>query len=181
VLDRLASLLEKPLVIREPLATLDAIVVLGAPLGPGDSLSPLVAERCAAAAALWHAGAARYVVATGGTTRGAGRAEADAMAEALHDLGVPGVIVERESRTTLDNARLTAPLLRARGARSVWLVTQPFHGRRSARLFRGVGLDAHVWHIADSIEYHDRRRAMRWLVREYAAWARLLVSPPVPS
>ena len=181
MLDRLAALLEKPLVIREPLATLDAIVVLGAPLGPGDTLSPALAERCAAAAALWHAGAGRFVAATGGTTRGARRAEADVIADALHALGVPGVIVERASRTTLDNARLTAPLLRARGVRSVWLVTQPFHGRRSARLFRGAGHEAHVWHIADSIEYRDRRRAMRWLVREYAAWARLLVRPRLPS
>jgi uncharacterized SAM-binding protein YcdF (DUF218 family) len=115
------------------------------------------------------------VVATGGVTRGAVRAEADAMAEALAELGVVDVVAECGSRTTIDNARLTKPMLDARGIRSLWLVTQPFHGRRSARLFRSVGFDAHVWHIADSLQYRDRRRAVRWLVREYAAWARLLV------
>jgi uncharacterized SAM-binding protein YcdF (DUF218 family) len=90
-------------------------------------------------------------------------------------LGVTEVLVERASRSTLDNARLTRPLLEARGVRSLWVVTQPFHGRRSARVFRRAGFDAHVWHITDSIEYRDRRRALRWLVREYAAWAGLLV------
>jgi uncharacterized SAM-binding protein YcdF (DUF218 family) len=175
VLDRIARMLERPLVIREPFATLDAIVVLGAPLGPGGALSPIAFERVAAAAALWHAGGGRLVVATGGVTRGAVRAEADAMAEALGELGVPGVIAERTSRSTLDNVRLTTPVLAAHGVRSLWVVTQPFHGRRSARLFRGAGFDAHVWHVADSIQYRDRRRAVRWLIREYASWVRLLV------
>jgi uncharacterized SAM-binding protein YcdF (DUF218 family) len=171
VLDRIVRLLERPLVLREPFVALDAIVVLGAPLAPDGALSPAVAERVAAAAALWRAGGGRVVVATGGVTRGAGRAEADAIAEALRALGVPGVLVERGSRTTRDNARLTRPLLEVRGVRSLWLVTQPFHGRRAARLFRRAGFDAHVWHIDDSLQYYDRRRALRWLVREYAAWA----------
>lgn len=137
----------------------------------------MLAERIAATAALWHAGAGRWVVATGGTTRGAVRAEADVMAEGLRDAGVPEdvLIVERASQTTDENARFTAAALASRGARSVWLVTQPFHGRRAARLFARAGLDAHVWHIADSLEYRDRRRAVRWLVREYAAWLALLV------
>jgi uncharacterized SAM-binding protein YcdF (DUF218 family) len=174
MLHRIARALERPLEIREPFVPRDAIVVLGAPLGPGGALSLLTRERAAAAAALWHAGGGRLVIATGGVTRGAPRAEADAIAEALAALGVPDVVVERASRTTRDNARLTRPLLEAHGARSLWLVTQPFHGRRSARLFRRAGFDAHVWHIADSIQYRDRRRAMRWLVREYAAWLRLL-------
>lgn len=173
MLDRIARALERPLEIREPFAALDAIVVLGAPLGPGGILSPLVRERAAAAAALWHAGGGRLVIASGGVTQGAPRAEADAIAEALTALGVPDVVTERASRTTRDNARLTKPLLDALGARSLWLVTQPFHGRRSARLFRRAGFDAHVWHIADSLQYCDRRRALRWLVREYAAWLRL--------
>jgi uncharacterized SAM-binding protein YcdF (DUF218 family) len=175
VLDRIASLLERPLVVREPFCALDAIVVLGAPLGPGDTLTPILAERVAAAAALWRAGGGRLVVASGGVTGGA-VAEAEAIAGGLRALGVLDVVTECSSRTTRENARLSKPMLEARGVRSLWIVTQPFHGRRSARLFRAAGFDVHVWHIADSVEYRDRRRAVRWLVREYAAWARLLVS-----
>lgn len=172
----LASLLERPLVVREPLRPLDAIVVLGAPLGPRGTLSPILEERVEAGAALWRAGGGKLVVATGGTTTG-GRPEAAAMAEALRARGVAGVLVEDASRTTAENARCVAALLAPHGARSIWLVTQPFHGRRAARLFRAAGFDAHVWHIEDSLEYRDRRRALRWLVREYAAWLKVFASP----
>ena len=175
VFDRIARWLERPLEIREPFAKRDAIVVLGAPLDDDGAVTSVGFERVAAAAALWHAGGGRIVVATGGVTHGAPRAEAEAMAEALGELGVPDVVVERTSRTTRENARLSRPLLDDRGVRSLWLVTQPFHGRRSARLFRDAGFDAHVWHIADSLQYRDRRRAVKWLVREYAAWAQLLI------
>jgi uncharacterized SAM-binding protein YcdF (DUF218 family) len=175
MIDLVARALEAPLVVREPFQPLDAIVVLGAPLGPNNTLSPPLAERVAAAAELYRAGGAPLVVATGGITHGAARAEADVLAEALLASSVPDVIVERESLTTADNARLTAALLAERNVRRVWLVTQPFHGRRAARVFRSAGFEPHVWHIDDSLEYSERGRAVRWLVREYAAWAKLLV------
>ena len=186
----LARLLEAPLVIDQPLerpasaegasmemtgerAARDAIVVLGAPLAPGGRLTPILEERVAAAAGLWRVGAATHVVATGGITHGAPRAEADALAEGLAAAGVPDVLVERDSLTTAENARFTARVLEPLGARRVWIVTQPFHGRRAALLFRRAGLEPRVWHIADSVQYRDRRRAVRWLAREYASWALL--------
>ncbi|HUJ63159.1 MAG TPA: YdcF family protein, partial [Kofleriaceae bacterium] len=153
------------------------IVVLGAPLHRG-ALSPIVAERVAAAVALYAAGGARRVVATGGVTRGAPHAEADAIARALVAAGIPedALVIEAASRTTADNARLTAAVLVPLGARRVWLVTQPFHARRAVREFRAAGLDPRAWHIADSVQHRDRARAVRWLVREYAAWAKLLLA-----
>lgn len=161
-------LLEAPLVVRgEPLRALDAIVVLGAPLRDGQLTPPLV-ERVEAAAALYHAGGASRVVATGGVTRSGHRAEAAAIAEGLLARGVPDVLVEDRSLTTAENAAFTARML---GPCAVWIVTQPFHGRRAARLFRRAGFDAHVWHIDGSLEYRDRRRALRWVAREYVAWA----------
>lgn len=170
-----ARLLEAPLAPRtSPVERRDAIVVLGAPLTPSGALTPVLEERVAAAAALYRAGGAPVVVATGGTTHGAPRAEADALAEALHAADVADVLVERESRTTAENARLTSRLLEPRSVRTVWIVTQPFHARRAERLFRAAGFDARAWHIIDSVQYRDRLRATRWLVREYAAWAKLL-------
>jgi uncharacterized SAM-binding protein YcdF (DUF218 family) len=166
----IARLLEAP---RHAFERLDAIVVLGAPLRRSGRLSPILEERVGAAAALYHAGAGRLVVATGGITEGAPRAEADAIAEALAAAGIPDVLVEREARSTAENARFTARLLAPLGARTVWIVTQPFHGRRAALLFRRAGLEPRVWHIADSVQYRDRRRARRWVAREYASWALL--------
>lgn len=176
MIDLVASALEAPLRIAHRLEALDAIVVLGAPLRPSGALSQILEERIAAAVALYHAGGAPLVIASGGTTNGAPRAEADAIAEGLRKAGVPDVITETRSRTTAENARYTAELLAGRSAKSVWLVTQPFHGRRAARLFRAVGLEPRVWHIENSVQYRDRRRAMKWLVREYAAWAKLAVT-----
>lgn len=174
MLDALARVLERPLRVADGLQPLDAIVVLGAPLHSSGALSRILEERVAAAAALYHAGGAPRVIASGGVTHGAPRAEAEAIAEGLRAAGVAEVIVEARSRTTAENARFTAELLAP--SASVWIVTQPFHGRRAAHLFRRVGLAPHVWHIADSLQYQDRRRALRWLVREYAAWTKLVVT-----
>jgi uncharacterized SAM-binding protein YcdF (DUF218 family) len=177
VSDRIARILEAPLVVAHPLQQLDAIVVLGAPLMPSGRLSEILQERVDAAVALWRAGGAPIVIASGGITHRAPRAEAVAVAEALRNAGIPDVLVEDRSRTTAENAELTAAILTQRGAKTVWLVTQPFHGRRSAHLFRRAGLSPCVWHIGDSIEYRDRTRALRWLLREYAAWGKLLAWP----
>jgi len=177
VLDWIAGALERPLVIVEPFRRLDAIVVLGAPLAPGDRLTAVLDERVRAAAELWRTGGAPIVVATGGVTAGARRAEADVIAEALRDHGVPddAIVVEAASRSTIENARFTVDQIGRDHA--VWLVTQPFHGRRAARAFRAAGLVPHVWHIADSLQYRHRGRAVRWLVREYVAWGRELLGP----
>jgi len=179
VLVRLAArLLEAPLAIpsqRGVIERLDAIVVLGAPLARDGSLTQVLAERVAATAELYHAGGAPLVLASGGATHGASRAEGDVLAEALHAAGVPDVIVERDSKTTVENARFSAKLLADRGVRRIWLVTQPFHGKRAAFVFRRAGLEPRIWHIEDSLQYRDRRKALRWLAREWASWGVLLV------
>jgi len=182
MIDLLARVLETPLTVKhalEPNAPLDAIVVLGAPLRRSGALSQILRERIVAAAALYHAGGASHVIATGGATHGAPRSEAEAIAEELKAAGVPDVIVESRSRTTAENARFTAALLAERlppgAVRTIWIVTQPFHGRRAARLFRDAGFEPRVWHIDDSLQYRERKRALRWLVREYAAWGKLFV------
>jgi uncharacterized SAM-binding protein YcdF (DUF218 family) len=163
----IARLLEWPLVVgaRDP-EPRDAIVVLGAPLRSDGSTTSVIDERVAAAVALWRAGGAARIVASGGVTGRAPRSEADAIAEALRAAGVPAtaIVIEDASRSTADNARLVAAQLAPLGARTVWIITQPFHGRRAARAFRAAGLDARVWHIAAS------RPRIRWLVREYLAW-----------
>jgi len=160
----ITALLERPLVSRDPVRPLDAIVVLGAPLARGDRLTPVLEERVAAAHALWQQGGAPRVVATGGVTHGAARAEAAAIAEALAARGIADVLVEDASHTTAENARFTAALVAPLGIRSVWIVTQPFHTRRAVRLFRRAGLDAHGWPAGE-------RHELRWVLREYAAWA----------
>lgn len=167
-----ARTLGAPLAVRDPLERLDAIVVLGAPLTRRGGLTDVVAERVAAAAALWRADAAPLVCPTGADT-GGGRSEAHAMAEALLDHGVPAAAlrIEPRARSTAENATEVARLLRGEGVRRVWLVTQPFHGRRARWLFRRAGLDPRVWAIDDGLQHQHPARALRWIAREYAAWA----------
>ena len=174
-----ARLLGRPLVVRDELSgePADAIVVLGAPTTPDGRLSAVVAERVAGGVELWRRGAAPVVICTGAVTTAARPAEAVVMAEALVAAGVPAsaVVVEPRARSTAANAVEVARLLPA-GAR-VWLVTQPFHARRARRCFRAAGLEARVWHLADSLQYREPVRALRWLAREYAAWALALLVP----
>ena len=151
-----------------PFAPREAIVVLGAPLTRDGGLSRVLAERVATAADLFHQGGAPQLVVTGGVTNGAPRSEASAMAEALVAAGVPeaAILVEDRSLTTAENARYTGELI---AARRVWLVTHGFHARRAARLFAREGFDPSVWPVPGAAR-------LRWIVREYAAWARLLLS-----
>ena len=171
----IARLLERPLVrVQDAFEALDAIVVLGAPLGPGGALTDVLRERVDAAARLYHAGGGPIVIASGGVTGSVGRAsvparaEADAIAEALAAHGIVA-IGERASRTTAENAANSAAILRARGATSAWIVTHPFHTRRAVYLFAREGIDARAVRITD-------RRKLRWALREYAAWAKLAVT-----
>ena len=91
ILDIATNVLQRPLRVSDPFQPLDAIVVLGSPLTPDGQLSSVLAERVDAAAALYHRGGAPVVVATGGTTRGAPRSEAAAIAEGLAAAGVQDV------------------------------------------------------------------------------------------
>ncbi len=179
VLAALTRTLERPLVVDDPLAggaPAAAIVVLGSPLARDGGLTAVLAERVAGGVALWRLGAAPRIICTGGVTAGATQAEATVMAAAVRAAGVPAaaIVVEDRALTTRANAALVARLVPP-GA-TVWLVTQPFHGRRARRCFRAVGLAPRVWHLADSLQYQAPARALRWLTREYAAWARLLVT-----
>ena len=176
----ITRVLERPLVVGDSFTRCDAIVILGAPLASDGSLSRSVRERVAAGLALWTIGGAPIICVTGGVTgdRAAlgARAEADVMAEALLHAGVPrsALRIERRARSTRDNAICCKELLVADGVRSAWIVTQPFHGRRARHVFTAAGFDARVWHIDGSLEYADRAAALRWVLREYAAWARQL-------
>lgn len=153
-------------------AAVDAIVVLGAPLRADGSCGEVLVERVRAGVELWRAGAAPLVIVSGGRTRGAARAESEAMADVALELGLPAeaLVVEAASRSTYENAHRVAEILRQRGLARVRVVTTPFHLRRAVRWFRRAGLDADGWIIADSVQFRDARRALRWIAREYGSW-----------
>lgn len=158
----------------------DAIVVLGAPMYADGSLSRQADERVRVGVDLFRAGLADVVCVVGGhcpRDHDDPPAEAEGMARLVRALGVPeaAIRVDRLSSSTVTNAARAAAILLPEGRRRVWLVTQPFHLRRARFHFRRAGFDALTWHIEASVQYRRPDLALRWIGREYAAWALALV------
>lgn len=107
----------------------DAIVVLGR----GQELR---GERVAVAKQLWQAGRAPTVFASGS-------GDAIEIGELLRQAGVPEEAVDGEpcSRTTEENARFTAALLKPRNVEKILLVTDPPHMLRSKLTFESLGFE----------------------------------------
>ncbi len=75
-----------------------------------------------------------------GSDRGSRPAEAELMAESLrNDFGVPVRWLEPFSRTTRENAEMSADMLHAQGITHVVLVSHAWHLRRAARVFERAG------------------------------------------
>lgn len=126
----------------------EAIVVLGGAIG-SPALGFPNANLYAGANRVWHAarlykaGKSPWVVLSGGADLSLiQESEAKAMAGFIEDLGVPGsaLILEEQSRTTSQNASMTAVLLKDRNIHHILLVTSALHMERAKRLFEKQGL-----------------------------------------
>lgn len=172
----LARILGAPLAAPSPPGPADAIVILGAPLLADGGLSALAEERVRAGVDLWARGLAPVICVVGGhCPRGHehSEAEAEGMARWVRRAGVPegALRVDRLSTSTASNAARAAEILLPEGRRRVWLVTQPFHLRRACFHFRRAGFEPLGWRIAPGLQDARPDRALRWIAREYAAWA----------
>jgi uncharacterized SAM-binding protein YcdF (DUF218 family) len=133
----------------------DAIVVLG-----GGS------DRPARAAELFHQMSAPRVIVSGG-------GDCEVYREMLVAAGVPtnAIIVECESRTTKENAMLTAKVLKQMGAQRVIIVTSWFHSRRALASFRrfAPGVVCFSRPSYDGYDQRDwaRRGTLRFVRLEY--------------
>jgi uncharacterized SAM-binding protein YcdF (DUF218 family) len=130
--------------------------------------------------ALWKRGLAPVICVVGGhCPRGYEHTEAEAegMARWVRAAGVPesALRVDRLSTSTATNAARAAELLLPEGRRRVWLVTQPFHMRRARYHFRRQGFEPMSWRIEGGLQDRAPERALRWIGREYAAWALWLI------
>src|SRR5688572_12031838 len=129
-----------------PAGDAEAIVVLSSAGLPANSSQPEPGVafdtylRCRHAAWLYRKWRSVPVIATGGRTN-AGIISV-LMKRELESEGVPSTMIstEEESRSTYENAALTADLLRQRGISRIALVTEAYHMLRSERSFRKQGL-----------------------------------------
>jgi uncharacterized SAM-binding protein YcdF (DUF218 family) len=149
--------------------TFDVAVVLGAMLRADGSPSPAMLRRVDLAVALFEGGRAAHLLMTGGPV-GHPTPEARAMLDLAVAAGVPAerMAVEEASRNTIQNARLSRPILAERGWSRVVVVTDSFHLPRALYVFRRLGIAA-----AGSGARPDHATASRC-----AAWAREVVALP---
>lgn len=125
----------------------DAIVVLGSgrerndPSWGADIPTGVALERMRYAARLSKA-SGLPILTTGGLHYGAPPSEASIMAESLRDdFGVSVRWQEGESRTTWENATMSAAILLPQGIKRVVVVTQAWHMPRSVWSFEKAGFD----------------------------------------
>lgn len=91
-------------------------------------------------AARLHRATGKPILASGGSPEGAPAGEAIHMQAALQrDFQVPVKWIEDQSRTTLENARLSHRILGAAGIRTIYLVTQAWHMPRARLAFENAG------------------------------------------
>ncbi|MGQ4880074.1 YdcF family protein [Billgrantia sp. LNSP4103-1] len=132
---------------RAQLESAEAIVILGggrdyvAPeFGWGDAPANATWRRLAYGALL-HRHSELPILVSGGRVHGEDAAEASLMAAALHDVfDVPVRWREGESRTTTENARLSADILRTEGITRIALVSQAWHLPRAVAAFEAQGI-----------------------------------------
>jgi uncharacterized SAM-binding protein YcdF (DUF218 family) len=121
----------------------DAIVVMGAAQYNGRP-SPVFAARLDHAVSLYFAGVAPVLVMTGGKAEGDRTTEAAAGRDFAMALGVPAdaILVEEESRTTLESVRAVASLLAANDLHHAVFVSDRPHMLRVLRMAADQGVTA---------------------------------------
>ncbi|MDM8348073.1 YdcF family protein [Pseudomonas sp. sp1636] len=153
----------------------DAIVVLGAgreqgdPAWSGDQPSSMALERLRYAARLAKASGVPLAT-SGGLHYGQPPSEAALMAQVLaRDYGMPVRWQEEASRTTWENATLSAGLLHEDGVRRVLLVTQAWHMPRARWCFEQAGFQVLSAPVGFLGVAHGRP-AGGWLPESKALW-----------
>jgi uncharacterized SAM-binding protein YcdF (DUF218 family) len=121
----------------------DAIVVMGAAQYNGRP-SPVFAARLDHAVSLYLAGVAPRLVVTGGMAEGDRTTEAAVGRAFAINLGVPAenILMEDQSRTTLESIRGVSDMLDANGARTAIFVSDRPHMLRVLRMAADEGITA---------------------------------------
>lgn len=152
-------------------ARFDSIVVLSGSLGDHGTLGPDTALRTDAAIALYERGVAPHLHMTGGVTDNRVHvAAAVQMAERAQEAGVPAsaITVENNSRSTLENARNSAPFLE--GKDEILLVSDGYHLWRGALSFVWAGAPVDALCKSSTLRPDGATMSVRLVVREALAF-----------
>jgi len=130
----------------------DVIIVLGAAQYSGTP-SPVFVGRLEQAANLYDQGRSTRVLVVGANQPGDIETEAEAGRNWLVHDGLPStaVFADPQGNTTLESLQGAAAFMRARGLRSAFLVSDPWHNLRIKRMASDLGIQAYAsatWHSA---------------------------------
>ena len=152
-------------------ADADVIVVLGTAVSESGRPSPGLRARVARGIELYRAGAAPFLLFTGGGRRA--MPEATVMRRLARDAGVPdaALVLEPTARNTFENADRSVAIIRARGWQRVILVTSWPHLPRALLAFRAAGVRATGQAAPAAATPVPFRRAWHYLLYETAALA----------
>ena len=146
------------LIVRDQLEKADLIVVLG-----GDDNG----ERVNAAISLFREGFSNKFLMTGGSVAWNVNA-AENMREQAVTMGVPydSIIIEKESESTLENAKFSLPIVEREGPQKILLVTSPMHSRRAKRVFNKIFLSKEIKVISWPVKIEESKFNLdRWWTR----------------
>lgn len=169
--------------------TADAAVVMGAAVW-GSEPSPAFAARIEHAIDLYQRGRVGQIVFTGGVGEGKRFAEAEVAKRHATERGVrpDHILVEAQSRTTLENLQQAKRIADEHDFQRVLIVTEPLHMKRSMAIARGLGLVAAPAPTAESPRSGQWRQAWMlaretfFLGRFYAEhYAAQLLEQPAPD
>jgi len=123
----------------------DYAIVLGAAVD-GDRPSPVFKARIDHAIDLWRVGTVSHIIFTGGKGQGDNISEAEAARRYAQDeYGVPtsAILVEDQSRTTMQNLVFAQPFNLGAEKGSALMVSDPLHLRRAMLMATDLGYEAY--------------------------------------
>ena len=157
------------------IAPADAIVVLGGDFRPDGWLDTASLRRLVHGIRLYRQGLAPVLVLSGTTPR-TGPAEPEVRARRARELGVPPAVIlpVLGANTTHEEAVRVGAELRARGTRSILLVSDPFHLVRARAAFGREGFDVLPAPVDDprlhALGPRERLALAQALAREVVGW-----------
>jgi uncharacterized SAM-binding protein YcdF (DUF218 family) len=159
-----------------------AIVVLGAAQYDGRP-SPVFEARLDHAVSLWEAGYAPILVMTGGKQPGDRVTEAETGRDYALARGVPpaAIVIEPESRSTLESVEAVSRILGERGVRDAVFVSDRTHMLRVLRMADDAGLEAYGSPTRTSPIERRISPQVRATVHELGALALYFISGQAPS
>lgn len=121
----------------------DVAIVLGA-AAYGDKPSPVFEQRIAHGIELYKKGTVKRLILTGGYGEGAEYSESEVARLYALSQGVPerALLLEKKSRTTLDNLRFARDIMKEHGFKNALLVSDPLHMERAAWMMQDLGVTA---------------------------------------